>query len=36
MEPLEKTAPGERVTAQTADPDGQLATDLTPLLGVTS
>ncbi|MBA8829490.1 hypothetical protein FB555_001599 [Alpinimonas psychrophila] len=36
MESLNETKHGERVTALTADPDRQLATALTPLLGVTS
>jgi hypothetical protein len=36
MESLNETKHGERVTAHTTDSDSQLATDLTPALGVNS
>lgn len=36
MESLNETKHGERVTESVTSPDSQLATDLTPWLGVTS
>ena len=36
MEPLAQTKHGERVAESATSPDSQLATDLTPALGVAS